>query len=298
MKKAIFFSLSFLVALTCLAQQTITVTKLRPAEIDFRKYKRIAIGDFVNPYLNTTRHSMDFSEYITSRLLTNSHFSVIDKPEIERILVNQKSQELKTLNESTASLVGKKIGSALIVLGRIQADEFSQELVSKKVVMAVDNCNTKYWHKATGNYVVSIKVFDAATGELLIAKPIGSRVVKNSKEVYCGTPPVVDLDVVYTECINNVIDEFMSLLADHEETIKIEFESDVKFKQLKNAVTLIQVDEKQEALEILKGYADDDLLKPNSKAKALYNYGMVLLYYFNRYDEANRGTKTKRAQIN
>ncbi|MEE9163132.1 MAG: CsgG/HfaB family protein, partial [Candidatus Neomarinimicrobiota bacterium] len=107
---------------------SVAVTVTRPAEINLREYRKIAIGDIVDQYGRKGRHASDLADEITSVLFASQQFEVLNRENLARIMSEHALSETGIIDESTAPEIGKIVGTAALVFGRIQTDHYQEDL--------------------------------------------------------------------------------------------------------------------------------------------------------------------------
>ncbi|MFC1619174.1 hypothetical protein ACFL45_04435 [Candidatus Neomarinimicrobiota bacterium] len=78
----------------------------RPAEINLRDYRKIAVGDVVNESGRKGGHAEDLSGEITNVLLANELFDVLDRQHLARILDEHSLSESGIIDDASATAIG------------------------------------------------------------------------------------------------------------------------------------------------------------------------------------------------
>lgn len=275
--------------------QTYTLIKQRPAQLDISSYKQIAIGDIVNALGATDEKSMDLSDEISSKLLNNKDYEVLDRNALNQILSSQRNG-LKLIDEKTVGELSRKLNSALLISGRIQTEKLAQKQNSENMIIVVNGCNTQYHWVVTGDITAQIKIIDIKTGKMLFAGPV-SKAIRVESTRTCAPTEKFDLNPIIKKGITDLATEVTKLVTPYKEEIDIVFQTSVitvfkdPFKRLKQVVAYFTVGDFNKGIQILKEYVDDNSLKNNLKSKAHFNYGLGL-FCNKQYDEAKTEIKT------
>lgn len=256
---------------------SIELTVKRPAEVNLKDYKKISIGDITNAYGKVDQHSKDLVDELTSKLFESKNFDVLDRQNLSKILEEQKLGLSGLVDEETAAELGKIIGSAVMVFGRIQTDKYEEKL-SKSEPWTTDKGEKMqtFYREGTYTFVVNLKLIDIVTSKVLAVKTIdGSH--KDKKSATNKTAPEIDKNLLFSLALKKVSTDFMKMIAPYDVTVRATFEKDAMLPELDQCLTLLRIDEWDAGLKLLED-ATKKQLEPKVKAKALYNYGILLMY--------------------
>lgn len=264
---------------------SIVLTVKRPAEINLKDYKKIAMGSIVNSNGQADQHSMDIADNLTTKLFDSKTFEVVDRQNLQKILDEQKLGQSGLVDESSAVEIGKIIGSAVMVFGRFQSDKYEEETSkSDTYVDKEGKSHTTYYRKGKYSYIINLKLIDVKTSIVLAVRTVdGTQTQQTSASN--ATAPAINPDILYTKAITSVTNQFMKTIAPYDENVKATFEKDAKLPELEQALAQIKIGEWDTAVKILADAAARLDLEPKVKAKALYNYGLILMYS-GKYDES------------
>ncbi|MEA5259853.1 CsgG/HfaB family protein [Arcicella aquatica] len=285
----ILFCILSLISFTATSQNMIKITKLRPAQLDLSAYQKIAIGDITGSTGAKTERAMDLADALTSELFNSKGFEIIDRNAINQILASQKGNNIQTINETTTSVLAKKINSAVLIVGRIQNDKIYKEEKTVRNIVVSDGCYNSYWWELQGDITVQLKIIDIKTGQMLFSNPVIKKInVETKKE--CNPYKLGDLEPILRDGVKDLTREITKIFIPYGETITLFFETPFvvlknPFKKLTTAIQSFESNNNALGLEILKAYAEDNSLKESFHAKAVYNYG-VGLFIDGQYDFA------------
>ena len=230
---------------------------------------------------------MDLADALTSKLFNANAQEIIDRNALESILASQKTS-LTTINEASASALSKKLSSAIMIIGRIQNEKIYKEQKNTKNIIVSNGCSYTYWWELTGDITVQIKVIDIKTGKMLFSNPIVQPIKLETKRE-CSPTVLGDTEPLLKDATDDLATAIAKLIVPYDEKLIINFEKPIlsilknPFKKLNAAVASFQSQNNDVGLAILKEYADDTKLKPETRAMALFNYGAGL-FIAERYE--------------
>ncbi len=261
------------------------LTVKRPAEINLKGYDKIAIGNIVNPNGTIDKYANDVADEITTVLFSSGRFEVLDRNHINQLIKEHQLAKSGLIDETTAAELGKFIGSAVLVFGRIQTNKYDEEVIKgdpwrdKK-----GRLHQSITRKGTYELAVNLKVIDVQTSKILAVKTLTSGYI-GKKYADNATPERIDVDDLYRSCLKDIGNQFMRLVAPYEVQVKAVFLKDKKLPEMELAITQFKIGEWDEGIKILEEAANRDINDLKIKSKAYYNLGLALTYY-GKYDEA------------
>jgi len=259
----------------------------RPAEINLKGFKKIAIGNITG---GEGTHASDISDGITTRLVQSNSFEVLDRQNLQKILDEHQLTMEGLVDPNGSAELGKFIGSAVLVFGRVQADQYKEEVTRDKPWTDKDG-GYHQTVRRSGQYDLSVhlQVVDIQSSKILGVKDIP---VSNTTQTTADNrePEQISVDNLYTSALQNICDNFMKLVASYDVQVAAEFETDKELPEVENAVAQFKIGESGEAVKILEGVSKKDFTDPKIKAKAIYNLGLAQLYS-GFYDEASENLK-------
>ena len=298
-KVKLFLELLFFISLFLLigcATTSLLITVERPAEVNLKKYKKIAIGDIVNSNGKIDKNSIDIADQITTTLFSSGRFNVLDRQHLERIIKEHNLTVSGFINESTAAEIGKFTGTAALVFGRIQNDKYNEETWRDEAQTDSDGKRHRRHHrKGTYNLIVNLKIIDIKTSEILATKTIASSHTEKKSEDN-KWPMDINKNVLYRKCIGDISGKFIKMIAPYKENVKATFQTDKMLPEINYAITQFKIGEWKEGLTVLEEATQKKDLEPSIRAKAYYDLGLAQMYYFN-YEESIENLK-KALKIN
>lgn len=260
------------------AVKSMMMTVTRPAEVNLKSYNKIAIGDIVDADGKVSRHAKDIADDLTSSLFESGHFEVLDRENMKKIMSEHKLSVTGIIDESTASELGKIIGAAALVFGRIQSDKYDEETSKGKPWTDKEgNSHQTFYRKGVYNMSVNLKIVDMTTSKVLAVRSLASS-YNSSKSADGGWPTDIDVDVLYTSCINNIKGQFMRMVAPYDVQIKASFQTDKLLPEVNQALTQFKIGEWDEGITLLENATKKSGLEPKVQAKAYYDLGLAQMY--------------------
>jgi hypothetical protein len=265
----------------------VLLTVKRPAEINLKNFKKIAIGNITGGNGN---HATDVSDGITSRLVQANTFEVLDRQNLQKILDEHKLNMTGVVDQNSVAELGKIIGSAALVFGRIQTDNYKEEIKRDKPWRDKDGGYHQYiYRNGKYDFTVHLQIVDIQTAKILGSKDMPVSITE-STSADNSEPEAINVDNLYSSALQSICNGFMRVVASYDVQVSAEFETDDKLPEVENAVNQFKIGETNEAVKILEGAAKRDFAEPKIKAKAVYNLGLAQMYS-GVYDEAAENFK-------
>ncbi len=225
----LFFSI--LLFLTGCAPTVVNLPVYKPAEIDIKGIKKIAILDFSGPENSGTLAS----SMLTSELLNSKFFQIFERSKVDQILKEHELAMTGVIDESTARQVGQLLGVDGLIFGdivtyRVEPDEVGREKVQKKVgtgkYRVVTKNNKKVREEITktvlvdqeykirrGTAAVTFRMVNVETGELLASNAKSESF--NSGKIVNGRGDLKARDAILNDLMSEMVKEFAHQIAPH-----------------------------------------------------------------------------------
>ncbi len=285
-----FAALALLLLMAC-GTASVYLTVTRPAEINLKGFSKIAIGDFVDEEGQAGAHAVDIADGITAALFTSGAYEILDRDNLAALLSEHALGEAGLIDESTAAQIGQFIGSAALVFGRIQTDNYKEELTKEKPYTDKDGKSHQI-HVRRGTYrlAVNMKVIDVQTARILAVKNI-SATKRATKRADKKDPASIDIDPLLASCIADITRQFIRMIAPYEEQVRAAFLTDKQLPETDRAVGLFRVGEWADGIAILAQATKRTGLPSDIQAKTFYNLGLAKIYV-GEFDDAVEQLKT------
>ncbi|MCH7575691.1 MAG: tetratricopeptide repeat protein [Candidatus Marinimicrobia bacterium] len=282
---------ALLLLLTACGTASVYLTVTRPAEINLSDYRKIAIADFESMKGNTSRRADDLADKITEGLFASQAYEVLDRQNLAAILQEHSLGESGLIDENTAPQIGKIIGSAAILFGRIQSASYSDEVTIQKPYTDKDGKIHNYQvRRAIYQLSATLKVIDVETARILAVKTL-SATSRASKRADNKLPAKIDPNTLYMRCVNDISREFLRMIAPYQVQVRAAFLTDKLLPEVDQAVGLFRAGEWEDGIAILERVTRKKGLESDVQAKTFYNLGLALIST-GRYDEAIEQLKT------
>jgi hypothetical protein len=252
------------------SQTKLSLSIKRPAEIELLSYSRLIKSKTFKSGINELKANEKFESILSS----NGTFTFISEP----------GSDLKQL---------KSIDSTLIYEFEVVHRKNQQNLKERTTLLKqTSGDNLVHYNEATSELTLKIILIDSKTNNVIAEKAYTSTItLKGEERDNQYDAPKVETSILEEKCVNAIMYAVLKHISDWNEQFIIELEEDAKFSELTNATAFLSKSNWKEGLGILKRYATDEGFKPKQKAKACYNYGVVLMFQ-GAFDEAQLYLKT------
>jgi tetratricopeptide (TPR) repeat protein len=262
----LFFAINFFAAFN---QSTVTIYKKRPAEFELINYSKISRSAASDALLDK--------------------YKINEK--IDAILTKYGTLKVQTFNPYKVDLTANK-DSTVLVEYTIIKENFTQTIKERTTILKqASGDNSVFYSEANGELTLKVRLIDAKTNQLIVEKQYTSTTTKKGAETdYRRDAAEVDLVTLSKQCTEEIGFAFLKFVSNWNEQITIEFEEDNKFVELPVVIKSMNTNNWSASIEILKKYTEDPNFKSKQKAKALHNYGLVLMYD-DQFDKAKEAFK-------
>jgi tetratricopeptide (TPR) repeat protein len=244
-------------------------------QFDIKQFKKVAMGDIYDRNGNKGGRGTDAMEEFTVRLQNMGDIEILDRQYLQNLLDEHKLNSSGLVDESTAKQLGKFIGSGVLVLGRVQTDTYSSDVMTISEASTSIPCAT-YRRRGVYTLSVNIKLLDVEKATIIFATTINTRYVTYGTDYKCNTPPDLNRDEVYANALKSLGYSFWQTFIDTEELVNFKFDTDSKFnEELQKAITKFNTGNIEEACKIMKEIIEMPKLKLRERARAYYNLGIV-----------------------
>lgn len=258
------------------APMTFSVT--RPAEIHLKGVNRIAIGDIVDSRGRVSTHSSDINDQITQSLFQSGRYDVLDREHLNSVMREHALTQSGLIDESSAAALGKMLGSAVLVFGRIQTDKYDEQTYKgKSYTDKKGNIRTPYYRDGIYNLAVNLKIIDVQTSKVLAIKTIEST-RKKGTSAYNSAAPYIDSDELFRNCAIDISDKFLRLIAPYNVIVKAYFQTDTEVPEINQAITKFKIGDWPDGIKTLEKASTKVGLEPKIRAKIYYDLGLAKTY--------------------
>ncbi|HEY2774539.1 MAG TPA: hypothetical protein VGK20_10890 [Candidatus Binatia bacterium] len=246
---------------------TMTVQKMRPAEVDMGRYHSILVtaveGD-----------NGSFTESLARAILNSGKFKVVDSGASDAILTGEMSDH--SYNQTNDSKAGTCFD------GKQTYDCYAQKVIG--------NWSTK----------ASIRLKDTRSKSLVASKALSADKVKNhSVNTQDNTQypdPDWDVNSVFSDLEGQMIADFMRSIAPYSVPVQVELYTDSGAPGLERGVEYAKHGDWNNAIQVFRDAATQVDSSPDAKAelkaRCHYNYGIALGYSGTDFTGADRELAT------
>lgn len=239
----------------------------RPAEINLSKFNKIAIGEITGP------GSADLSEALTTALFNSKSFEVLDRQHLDQLLKELNLNVSGLVNEESASKVGELIGSSALIFGRVSKYDYSEQIFEDKWQDKKGYNHIDYTREGIAIMDVNLQVTDLTTGKIIAIKKFS--VENKGKEISRDEkPPYINKDRLLIKSREDVVNNFMRVIAPYTEYVKVTFLDDSDVPEFEQAIRRIKIGEWFAAQSLY----NEAVNKYPTNSKAHYNLGVVFEY--------------------
>lgn len=294
----------------------------RPAEINLKGLKKIAISDFSG---KNPGHCAAVMNGLQSQLIESAEFeAVLDRKHLDSIMDEHKLKMTGLTDESGIQDLGKFTGAAAMVYGSISVDDYKEittvkekitvntnrtEVISvspNMIAQTVTSSNinttyntkiitnslydytysTNYFYTRNGIYTLSVnyQIVDIQTAKIITAKTLtASR--ENETRSKNSQPDLINSDLLFVSCAGEVSALFVRQLVPYYAPVEVKFQTDQQFSDSEQTIELIKQKKYAEAIQKFQSYTIKPNLEAHVRAKAFYDLGMALMLN-SQFDEA------------
>lgn len=270
---------------------SVAITVTRPAEINLKDYRKIAIGDIIDQDERKGKHAKDLSDELTSALVASNQFEVLNRKNLARIMTEHDLSETGIIDESTAPELGKLIGTAALIFGRIQTDQYEEDL-STGASYKDKKGKVHQTHTRIGTYRVTanLQIIDIQTAKVLAARTLtANRSARKTADL--KDPGRIDRDALFRSCIKNISGQFMRMVAPYEVQVRAAFLTDDLLPETDQAIAFFRIGEWEDGITLLRDAVGKLGLDSEVQSKVYYNLGLAEIYT-QEFDSALKHLKT------
>ncbi|NQS97237.1 MAG: tetratricopeptide repeat protein [candidate division Zixibacteria bacterium] len=261
-----------LIILAGCATTSMMITVKRPAEVNLKGYEKIAIGTI------SGTDSRDIEDALTTELFASGRFEVLDRNHLQQILREHNLNLTGAIDQTTAAELGKFIGTAVLVFGRVQTNKTDDNVTKGEPWQdKKGGWHQNYTREVNHILKVNLQIVDMQTAKILAVRNLTA---EKSAKKYADkkTPEEIDYTPLKSACIHKIISDFMKTIAPYDIQLKATFQKDKNLPEVESAITQLKIGEWDEALNLFRKAVDKQGLDPKIQAKAYYNLGLAQMY--------------------
>lgn len=263
-------------ALTTACNPSLRVEYWRPAEVNLREIKRIAVGgvwgygaDEIKPELEQV-------------IFDSGRFELVDRTHTAQILAEIGFQNSGLVDEAQAAQLGKLFGAAALIFVNVKDYGWQDKYESSTWKDDKGVTHTKWTYTKWGTVDAAFQVIDCETGKILAIKNLkGYHEAIAVEDDRKPNPDSIDPKYLIDQARAEVLNKFIKVIAPYKDYAWVRFYKDKNIPQMEEGIRYAQAGNWEKAAEVFNAaYA----AYPNSD-KVMYNLG-VTYEYSGRFQEA------------
>jgi curli biogenesis system outer membrane secretion channel CsgG len=263
--------------------QTLSVQVLRPAEINLKGIKKIAIGEI------TGRGGTEVAGELTTALFDSGRYEVVDRQNLDKVLLELRLSSSSLVEPETAVKAGKLLGASAVVVGSIVRHSYREEPLRKNDSERTNLNNvkeyfTRYVRSGSAHVSASFRVTDLSTGQVIASRTIEEhqteelkgREVPRNTDPNEAVPDPIDGEALLGKARAAVIARFMKAIAPYYESLELPFEKTGALPDLERGIALAKANDWSRAVELFSSAVGKaGSLPPKKQAYAYLDLGMA-----------------------
>jgi hypothetical protein len=269
---------------------TVRVRRLKPAEAGISGRIRVAVKDF------SGQDGTAFQGRLEQAIQSNGFHDLIDRSQLQSLLAEQSMSASALAREDGTVRMGDLLIAGAYVTGDAETRAV-ENTTSNRRQCSRFNPNTKktdtypctdYTREGRANYVVNAKIIDVSTGKVL-----GTRNYRKERRASTsatdGQPRAINYDELVDGLRDEVVNEFMRVLAPYSVDEEVRLVTDGALPQLEEGNKFAALNQWSEAVQrygaaVAAVSASSGMYKPESAARAFYSLGLGLVM-IGEYDQ-------------
>lgn len=277
---------------------------MKPAEVNLGPVKRVAVMAIQGA------GGEDVSDQLTQAILATGRYEVVDRQHLAQIVGEQ---EIGAQDETIAAKVGKVLGAAALIFGRVSNNKYDEGITFSTGTCRENKQDlpcTTYVRTGTHKVALSLKVVSSADAKYLASRSLqaskqastkltvlGPNTIDRRKlaEIHASIPSIDNVDDLKTQAIGDTVAVFMKAIAPYQVMVRVILYDEGKLPPTSQGVVAAKrgdwtmaVTSFQQAVALANDNKDMD---DQTRARAIYNLGVALGYggdYAHGIAEINR----------
>jgi tetratricopeptide (TPR) repeat protein len=257
-------ALSALLLLACAPTFNLQVTK--PAEVDMMGLKRLAVGDIEGPA------GKELSLELTSALFDTKAFELVDRTHLNQVFQEVNFTNSGMADEATVLQMGKMLGSAAMVFGRVTGYETRDEYTEAVETDSTGKQRTTYVRTVRAQMIANLQVTDLTTGKILAIKDLTGVQTRTDRNPMKNWPDP-DKKQLLRGARAQVVGQFVRAIAPYSVWESVRFEKDDDDPDMERGIQFLKTGDLGRAAD---AFAATVVRRPNW-APGLFNLGTAQL---------------------
>lgn len=288
----------------CATTSSFNVQVTKPAEINLKDYKKIAIGGIRGEGGN------DLTDELTQALIESARFEVLDRNHIQTIMDEHKLNMSGMVDETAAVQIGKFIGSAAMIFGRVSNYKYDEKYSEGTIKDRKGIFHRTYTREGSVIVSVTLQLISVETGKIIISKILSSDDLSERRGLFSfsssgsgGTSKTtqgqddlpaekIDPEPLFANARQLIVQRFMKMIAPYTVNEQVNFITDSDIPELKSGFNMAKIGNWDEAVRLFRKAKNNHL----DNSITYYNLGvayMCLRDYDRAIDELEKAHKIK-----
>lgn len=264
-------------------QSTVRVRRLKPAEAGISGRIRVAVKDFGG------QDGSAFQGRLEQAIQSNGFHELVDRSQLQSLLAEQSMSASAMAREDGSVRMGDLLIAGAYVTGDAER-RVVENTTSNRRQCTRYNPNTKkndtypctdYLREGRANYMVNAKIIDVSTGKVL-----GTRSYRKERHETTtatdGQPRAINYDQLVDGLRDEVVNQFMRVLAPYSVEEEVRLVTDGALPQLEEGNRFASLNQWSEAVQrygaaVAAVSASSGMYKPETSARAFYALGLGLV---------------------
>jgi curli biogenesis system outer membrane secretion channel CsgG len=255
-----------------------TINVPHPPQIVLKGINRIAVMEFKGEC------GGEVTEKITDVVSRSQRYELVDRANLDSLLGEQGFQQSESVSASTSAKLGKMLGAAILVTGRVTRCVVRTSDVMREgspVCSRRGGCDQTYVVKTSATISGGMQIVDVTTGKTLARTPLDVEHVVPRRAKNDPYVAPADQEQVRSEAFTEASMIFERLIIGWNEQIQVLIYDDDKWNLKTSANQLKSADfdgAAQTVKSALESFGQGPDADPKMLSKAWYNLGLALMY--------------------
>ncbi len=239
-----------------------------PQEFNLARYNTLIIAEILDERNRESSETQNIYDKLSNEIFGIQGINLLDRGVTHKLLEELEFQSSGLVDAQFIQKLGQFYSSGVLLVGRIQNNDFKSEILSSKFRYD-SSCGRLKFRKAILELSFSFKLIDLTTTEVIYSNVINISETEETKQT-CS-PPKISKIALYNKSLSQLGGRFKKLFTGHQVFFKVRFQKHRKFNdRLKQAITYMRVGDMEKGYNLLKSIANN---QTNTKALscALYN---------------------------
>jgi tetratricopeptide (TPR) repeat protein len=280
MRRFVIGSALVLLGLMGCAYKTVRVNYMRPAEINLKGVKQIAIGGVYGPGPYEIAAST-MKGQLEEAIINSGRFTLVDRSRTQQALAELALVNSGLFDSSKAPQLGKLLPASIFIYATVNRYDTDTRVDREERKNSDGTVYYRYTRTSWAEAEASFQVIDCETGVILAVKTLRGRDQEVYGEDNNPNPRYADYNPLLDSARNNVISSFMKVIAPYQDTASVRFAKQKKVPQIEQGIAQVRIGDWASAITTFEAaYA----AYPNDP-HVIYNLGLSYEYTF-QFDRA------------